>query len=46
MEEAMLISEIGLPPQVIDEWPQSLIDRILVYKGVKGVTQFGGDWQP
>lgn len=46
MEEPMLISEIGLPPQVIDEWPQALIDRILVYKGVKGVTQYGGDWQP
>jgi hypothetical protein len=46
LEEAMLICEIGLPPQVIDEWPQGLIERILIYKGVKNVAQFGGDWQP
>lgn len=42
----MLIAELRLPPQVFDEWPQALIDKILVYKGVKGVTQYGGEWQP
>lgn len=46
MEEAMLIVEIGFPPQVINEWPQSLIERLIIYKGVKNVAQFGGDWQP
>lgn len=46
MEEAMLILELGFPPQVIDEWPQGLIDRLLIYKGVKNVAQFGGSWQP
>ena len=46
LEEAMLIIETGFPPQVIDQWPQSLIERLLVYKGVKNVAQYGGDWQP
>lgn len=46
MEEAMLIEEIGFPPQVIDEMDQGTIDRILIYKGVKAVAQYGGNWQP
>jgi len=46
MEEALIITEIGFPPQVIDEWPQGLVEKILIYKGVKNVAQFGGDWQP
>jgi len=46
LEEALLIFELGFPPQVIDEWPQGLIELLLIYKGVKNVAQFGGDWQP
>jgi hypothetical protein len=46
MEEAMLITEIGLPPRDLADLPQSLIERILIYKGVKGVAENGGDWQP
>lgn len=46
MEEAFLVSETGFPPQVIDEWPHSLIETILIYKGVKNVAEFGGNWQP
>jgi hypothetical protein len=46
MEEALLICEIGLPPQIMDEWPQALIENIMIYKGVKNVAQYGGDWQP
>ena len=46
MEEAMLITEIGFPPQVIDEMGQPLIERLLIYKGVKNVTQNGGTWEP
>lgn len=42
----MLIIELGFPPQVIDEWPQGLIDRMLIYKGVKSVAEYGGNWQP
>jgi len=46
LEEAMLVIETGFPPQVIDEWPQPLIERLLIYKGVKNVARFGGEWQP
>lgn len=46
MEEALLIVETGFPPEVIDNWPQSLIDRVLIYKGVRNVAKYGGDWQP
>jgi len=46
MEEAMLINEIGFPPQVIDEMDQGLIERLLIYRGVKNVAQYGGNWQP
>ena len=46
MEEAMLILELGFPPQVIDEWPQELIETMMIYKGVKNVAQYGGNWQP
>jgi len=42
----MLICEIGLPPQVLDELSQVLIDQIIIYKGVKNVAEYGGDWQP
>ncbi len=46
LEEAMLIIELGFPPQVINEWPQSLIDKLTIYKGVKHVVEYGGNWQP
>lgn len=46
MEEAMLVTEIGLPPEQLNVLPQRLIDCILIYKGVKNVTENGGDWQP
>jgi hypothetical protein len=46
MEEAMLVSELGFPPQVIAEWPQSFIECLAIYKGVKDVALYGGDWQP
>jgi len=46
LEDAMIIEETGFPPQVTDEWPQSLIERLIVYKGVKNVVQYGGNWQP
>lgn len=46
LEEAMLIIEIGFPPEVLDRMPQRLIELMLIYKGVKNVTENGGDWQP
>jgi len=46
MEEAMLIYELGFPPQVIDDMDQGTIERILIYKGVKNAAMYGGNWQP
>lgn len=42
----MLITEIGFPPEVLDKMPQPLIERLLIYKGVKNVAMYGGNWQP
>ena len=46
LSEAMIVAELGFPPQVIDEWPESLVEEMLVYKGVKNVAEYGGNWQP
>ena len=43
MEEAMLVVETGLHPDVIDNLSESIIDRILIYKAVKNVCQNGGN---
>jgi len=42
----MLVTETGFPPDVLGEFPERLLDEIIVYRGVKGVVEFGGDWQP
>jgi hypothetical protein len=46
MEDAILIDETGFPPQVTDEWPAELVERLVVYKGVKNAAIYGVDWQP
>jgi hypothetical protein len=46
MEEAMLVSELAMTPSEIYKLPRELIEKILIYKGVKNVTANGGDWQP
>ena len=46
LQEAFLITELGYPPEVYENWPEHLIEEILIYKGVKNVTINGGDWQP
>lgn len=46
MEEAILVAETGFPPEVLDRMDQGIIDRLLIYRGVKGVAENGGDWQP
>jgi len=42
----MLVTETGFPPDVLGEMPERLLDEIVIYRGVKGVVEFGGDWQP
>lgn len=46
MNEAMLVCELGLPPQVIADMDEGLIQRMLIYRGVKAATEHGGNWQP
>ena len=38
--------ELGLPPEVLDKIPESLIELMMVYKNVKDVVQFGGTYEP
>ena len=46
LREASLTVELGFPPEIFENWPESLIEEILIYKGVRNVAQYGGDWQP
>lgn len=46
MDEAALVVETGFTPAELDEMPQALIERILVYKGVKNVAVHGGTYNP
>ena len=46
MDEAMLVIETGFTPAELDEMPQALIERMLIYKGVKNVTVNGGTYNP
>jgi len=46
IEQAMLVCETGFTPDQLDAMPQSLIERILVYKGVSYVSQHGGTYNP
>ena len=46
MEEAILVVELGLTPDELDEIPESLLERICIYKGVKNVMINGGTYNP
>ena len=46
IKEAMIIDETGLPPQVLDEMPDSLVHKLLIYRQIKNVAINGGDWKP
>jgi len=42
----MLVCELGHTPEELDRMDAGLIQRMLIYKGVKNVAMFGGDWRP
>lgn len=42
MEEAILITETGLPPDELDKLSESTINNILIYRAIKNVSQNGG----
>ena len=46
LHEAMLVTETGFPPDVLGEMPETLLDEITIYRGVKAALESGGDWQP
>ena len=45
-KEAMLIMELGFPPEVLDKIPENTLQMMLIYKGVRDVHQFGGEYDP
>jgi hypothetical protein len=46
MTEPILVVETGFPPWELAEMSEELIEKMMIYKGVKDVHQFGGNWQP
>lgn len=44
--EAMLVCELGFTPDVLDKLPYQLIQKMMIYKGVRHVAEWGGEWQP
>lgn len=42
----MLIVETGFTPSELDEIPQALLERIIIYKCVKSVVVNGGTYNP
>jgi len=45
-KEAILVMELGFPPDVLDSIPEPLLEKMLVYRNVKNVAQFGGSYDP
>jgi len=43
MTEAMLLSETGWPPDVLDEQSDELIQHFLLYRAIKEVIENGGE---
>lgn len=38
--------ELGFPPEVLDRIPETTLELMMVYKNVKDVAQFGGNYDP
>ncbi len=46
MDEAMLVMETGFTPDELNEMPDALVERMIIYMGVKQVTLYGGNYDP
>ena len=46
MNEAMLIAETGFTPDELSAMPEPVLARLLIYKGVKAVLEYGGSYDP
>ena len=44
MVEAVLVTELGIEPDKLDMYDQELIDRMLLYRGVKSALTNGGTY--
>jgi hypothetical protein len=42
----MLLAETGWPPDVLDNQPVQRIEMFLLYKQIRDVVIFGGDFKP
>ena len=45
MNEAILIAETGFTMEQLDEIPEPVLERLLIYKGVKRVLEYGGEYE-
>jgi len=42
----MMSIELGLTPQALDELPEALVRKLVIYQQIKNVAMYGGNWQP
>jgi hypothetical protein len=42
MQEAILVVETGFTPEELDSLPQPILERIMLYKEIRGITIAGG----
>ena len=45
MNEAILIAETGFTLAELDEIPEPVLERLLLYKGVRNVLEYGGTYE-
>lgn len=45
MNEAILIAETGFTLSELDEIPQRDLERLILYKGVKNIIEYGGTFE-
>jgi hypothetical protein len=42
MQEAVLVVETGFTPDELDSFSQPMLERIMLYKEIRGITIAGG----
>lgn len=46
MEDAALLVETGWAPDILDGVPVDRLAKYLLYKNIKDIAQFGGEYTP
>lgn len=44
MTEAILVAETGFTPAELTDIPEPVLERLLIYRGVKNVLEYGGEY--